>query len=300
MFAHTSAAQVAERYGLQGPGIKMFFPHDEKSAVYEGDLQSAEEVERFVKAHRYPLITPFNGETAPELFGDGRTILFLFRERNEAGNAAEEELRAAAAAVGRRVLISVAGSSEPMDQRLMDYVSVEPQELPTMRLVASPMASMVKYRLDAGAVTQGNIVDFVNSYEAGRLKPHMKSEEPPASQVGPVVQVVGSTFESIVMDPGRDVLVGFYAPWCGHCKKLEPVYREVAKRVEHVQTLTIAKIDATQNDVEGVDIEGFPTIKFWRADKKDDPLDYDGEREVDAFLAWLEEKSTHPFRKTEL
>ena len=33
--------------------------------------------------------------------------------------------------------------------------------------------------------------------------------------------------------------------------------------------LRIAKIDATSNDVDGVDIEGFPTIKFWRADNKD-------------------------------
>lgn len=34
----------------------------------------------------------------------------------------------------------------------------------------------------------------------------------------------------------------------------------------------IAKIDATANDVEGVDIEGFPTIKFWRADHKETDL----------------------------
>merc|ERR1712083_216996 len=108
------------------------------------------------------------------------------------------------------------------------------------------------------------------------------------------------TFESIVKDPSKDVLVEFYAPWCGHCKKLEPVYRDVAKKLEGVSSVIIAKIDATANDVEGVDIEGFPTIKLWRAESKDTPLDYDGDRDVDSFIAWLEEKATHGFDKNML
>ena len=41
-----------------------------------------------------------------------------------------------------------------------------------------------------------------------------------------------------------------------------------------VGTLRIAKIDATANDVDGVDIEGFPTIKFWRADNKDSVVSF--------------------------
>jgi len=67
-----------------------------------------------------------------------------------------------------------------------------------------------------------------------------------------------------------------------------------------VRSVVIAKIDATANDVEGVDVEGFPTIKFWRADKKDDPLDFDADRDVDSFINWLEEKVALPFNRDEL
>jgi len=83
-------------------------------------------------------------------------------------------------------------------------------------------------------------------------------------------------------------------------KKLEPIYRELAKRVEAVSSLTVAKIDATANDVAGVDVEGFPTIKFWRAGNKEEPLDYDGDRDVDSFISWLEEKATISFNRDEL
>lgn len=299
MFAYSTAAPVAARYQVQTPALRMFFPHDEQVVTFEGDMQNMEAMSAFVKSYRHPLVTPFDGESAPELFSDGRPIVFLFRDQDEKGKEAEKELRKVAPNLNRRVLISVAGSSEPMDQRLMDYITVEPEELPTVRLVANPMAGMVKYRLE-GDVTEAAMASFVKDYEAGNLKPHMKSEQPPGGQTSPVFTVVGSTFESIVKDPSKDVLVEFYAPWCGHCKKLEPVYRDVAKKLETVPTMLVAKIDATSNDVEGVDIEGFPTIKLWRAGHKNDPLDYDGDRDVDSFLAWLEEKATHPFNREEL
>ena len=43
--------------------------------------------------------------------------------------------------------------------------------------------------------------------------------------------VVAKNFDEIVNDPERDVLIEFYAPWCGHCKSLEPKYKELAEKV---------------------------------------------------------------------
>ena len=43
--------------------------------------------------------------------------------------------------------------------------------------------------------------------------------------------VVGETFKEIVNDPTKDVLIEFYAPWCGHCKSLEPKYNELGEKV---------------------------------------------------------------------
>lgn len=47
--------------------------------------------------------------------------------------------------------------------------------------------------------------------------------------------VVAKNFEEIVNDPDRDVLIEFYAPWCGHCKNLEPKYKELAEKVRIVR-----------------------------------------------------------------
>ena len=93
------------------------------------------------------------------------------------------------------------------------------------------------------------------------------------------------------MDVTKNVLVEFYAPWCGHCKKLSPIWDQLAADFKDVQGLTIAKMDATANEVDGVDIRGYPTLKFYPKGSKNAPIDYDGGRELEGFKTWLNEKS---------
>ncbi len=58
-------------------------------------------------------------------------------------------------------------------------------------------------------------------------------EEP---EDGGVTIVVGKTVDSILFDESKDVLLEVYAPWCGHCKQLEPTYKKLAKRFKKVSS----------------------------------------------------------------
>jgi protein disulfide-isomerase A1 len=66
-----------------------------------------------------------------------------------------------------------------------------------------------------------DISKFIGYYKSGKLSPKMKSEKKPTTNDGPVTIVVGNTFEEYVAGPNNqeDVLIEFYAPWCGHCKR---------------------------------------------------------------------------------
>ena len=92
----------------------------------------------------------------------------------------------------------------------------------------------------------------------------MKSEPiPAAAKPGEVVTIVGKTVKPIVFDTKKDVLLEIYAPWCGHCKKLEPEYKKLAKKLEKANDIVIAKIDGTANSLpHSLSYTGFPTM-YW-------------------------------------
>lgn len=129
--------------------------------------------------------------------------------------------------------------------------------------------------------------------ETGDAKPKIKSQAVPKKSSGPVTVVVGSTFKKLVLDNSKDVLIELYAPWCGHCKQLEPIYRDLAKQFKDVKKLVIAKMDATANDSpDPYTSSGYPTIYFAPAGKKMSPVSYSGDRSLKDLEKFIRDHAT--------
>jgi protein disulfide isomerase family A protein 3 len=134
--------------------------------------------------------------------------------------------------------------------------------------------------------------DFARKLVNGELEPYLKSQPVP-EQTEDVKVVVAKNFDEIVNDNTKDVLIEFYAPWCGHCKSLAPKYDELAKTLKNENSIVIAKMDATENDVPSqYNVRGFPTIYFAPKNDKTNPRKYEGGREVDEFIKYLAKEST--------
>ncbi|XP_015420428.1 PREDICTED: protein disulfide-isomerase A6 [Myotis davidii] len=95
-----------------------------------------------------------------------------------------------------------------------------------------------------------------------------------------VIELTDDNFDKNVLDSEDVWMVEFYAPWCGHCKNLEPEWAAAATEVKE-QTkgkVKLAAVDATANQMltGRYGIRGFPTIKIFQ--KGESPVDYDGGR----------------------
>ncbi|KAM3750630.1 hypothetical protein ACB098_04G049900 [Castanea mollissima] len=109
-----------------------------------------------------------------------------------------------------------------------------------------------------------HIAPWLKQYTGGNLKPFIKSEPIPETNNEPVKVVVAESLHDMVFNSGKNVLLEFYAPWCGLCKKLAPILEEVAVSFENDTDVLIAKLDATENDIpsDNFEVQGYPTLYF--------------------------------------
>jgi protein disulfide isomerase len=128
------------------------------------------------------------------------------------------------------------------------------------------------------SIQAAEVTEWIGGVLDGKIKPPLKSAPIPEKNNGPVTIVVGETFDQIVNDPTKDVLLEIYAPWCGHCKQLEPIYDKLGQIFEKYDTIRIAKIDGTENDHNVPNIQGYPTLLFFPANDKKIPLLFKGQR----------------------
>ena len=100
-----------------------------------------------------------------------------------------------------------------------------------------------------------------------------------------------ATFASTLASSPSDMLIEFYAPWCGHCQALAPEYSELADTLHRDGVaVTVATYDADANPVpSGYEVTGFPTIVYVPK-ATGIPEVYDGPRTADAMAEFVKQQ----------
>jgi protein disulfide-isomerase A1 len=274
--------------------VMLYKKFDEGVVAYEGDM-TAPAIAEFVRSNSLPLVNAFTKDSARSIFaGAIKKHMLYFGSAEAIAEFTPEYKTVAADYKGDFLFVTVEPTAD--NDRIIDYFGASTSP-PSAILVDMDGGGgqLKKFKLE-GEVTTAGLRELLEEFKAGAISPWLKSDEIPETQDEAVWVVVGKSFEDVVLNQEKDVLLEFYAPWCGHCKQLAPKFEELAQKLAHVDTLVIAKMDATANEVNhpDVNVRGFPTIKFFPAGS-DRVLDYEGAREVDDFVEWLQENVHHKF-----
>ncbi|CAI5498077.1 unnamed protein product [Closterium sp. Naga37s-1] len=107
-----------------------------------------------------------------------------------------------------------------------------------------------------------------------------------------VMALTIKTFDEVVLDREKHVLVEFFAPWCGHCKSLAPTYEKLAQIFKPEKDIVIAKVDGEAEKflASRYKVTGFPTVWWFPKDNKDGE-EYQVGRELNDFIGYINAKA---------
>jgi protein disulfide-isomerase-like protein len=152
---------------------------------------------------------------------------------------------------------------------------------PTLKFFKKGSTEPVDY---SGGREAADIIEFINKEAGTRARI--------AKAASAVTVLSADNFDGIVLDTTKDVFVEFYAPWCGHCKRLTPIWEKLSSVFKNEPNLVIANLDADANKdlATKYGVSGFPTlIYFSKTDKVGDR--YAGGRELPELVAHVNTKA---------
>ncbi|KAJ2047858.1 protein disulfide-isomerase precursor [Coemansia sp. S16] len=300
LFGVVKSAEMAKEHGIAGPGVVVYKEFDDGKDVFDGKI-TADELRSFIKASSVPIFGEITGENYATYAQTGLPFGFAFFDSEETRKELEEQIYPIAKeckGVISFVLIDATKYSSQADHLNLKH------EWPALAIQNQTSLAKFPFPQDKD-LTKANVQSFVKDFAEGNLKPSYKSEAIPESNDGNVFVMVSEQFNEVVFDKTKDVLLEFYAPWCGHCKNLAPIYEQLGGILKQNKNLVIAKMDATANDIPSAEpalqVGGFPTIVMIRGEDNA-IVEYNGNRSLESLIEFIEENAAHSvtYNKDEL
>jgi len=288
----TTDDKSLEHYDVKDK-VVLFKKFDEKKTVYEGDIET-QTVRDFITENALPVVIEFNHENAQKMFerpNNQKSHLLMFH--NKSSDTFDEEIQLMAK-VGREfkenVLFTSVDVNEEDHRRMVEFLGVRNRinndTFPTVRIITmKDDQPPIRYKPVDNSVNEENLRNFVSQYINGEIKREYFTEPLPKDWESKAAKYLTAVnFRSLILDsPSKPSLIMWYAPWCGHCKNMMPVWEDMGNRFPDY---LVGKIDATVNEVAGLPaVHSFPTIKLYRLDGSE--AEYNGERTVEGLSKFL-------------
>ena len=78
------------------------------------------------------------------------------------------------------------------------------------------------------------------------------------------IEVTDATFDEVVLQSGKPVIVDFWAAWCGPCRMLHPIIDEIEKELGDKVVITKVDVDNNQEYAAKYGVRNIPTVLIFK------------------------------------
>ncbi|XP_073414637.1 protein disulfide-isomerase A2 [Dendrobates tinctorius] len=295
-FAVAHREEIFEKFGVSMDSV-IFFKSPEGKYEYQADEElglDKDELVRFLMVNSMDLVVEYNDQTSEKIFAakiPNHLLLFINKTIEDQLTLLENFKQAAPDFKGK-ILFVVINSDGP-HAGVLEYFGLTNDDIPTIRLIN--IDQVKKFAFNAEKITSQTVKEFCQGVMDGKIKQNLLSEELPEDwDKKPVKVLVGKNFEEVAYDETKNVFVEFYAPWCSHCKELEPIWEELGEKYKDHENVIIAKMDGTANEIDGMRVRGYPNLRFFPAGPGRKMIEYTKNRTVELFSKFIDSGGVLP------
>jgi thiol-disulfide isomerase/thioredoxin len=232
--------------------------------LYEGSLET-EKIDNFIRSNREPFLHPYMEEYVRYIFEQNKNVIMLVKSSNEQGFEAQKMLYSVGKSMKDKFNFCIIDMGQPEALYFVDYLGINVFQIPLFIFVDVD-SEFRKYIMPKEKnLSIDSIKDFIVKSDAGAMKPTYKSDSIPEhnTTVDGILNLVGLSFKTAVIEADTFTFIKFYIPDCQYCEEVSSVFADLALHYKNISNITFAQIDSSTNTIHVNNPIAYPTLRLY-------------------------------------
>ncbi|CAD8047445.1 unnamed protein product [Paramecium sonneborni] len=275
-------------FNIGKPGRLYYYSKESSEKKQFNQAFTKQNIQRFLLQNQLPDVPQLNDQSEKLVYSGATPAFILFSSLDEQSIKAEKAFIETAQLFKKTYQFSYTKITDEKFFDQLNNLGADDNVFP--KIIAWNQG--LKYKYNGPDFTVKGIKSFIFDFRQGKLEKFIKSEPLPdySQEKTYVRKVVAFNYDEEVIKNKKDVLLEFYAEWCGACKQFKPLYDQIAYELRDNPNLVVAQINAPDNEISDVySPHSYPDLVLFRAaDKQRKAIPWKGEdRTVESVLEFV-------------